>query len=428
MINRVINALRSCGTRDIRAVVGYGENLLRQLLEPRGVNCYKQKEQKGTADAVKSADIGSLKNHVLIVNGDHPLISGSRLKQAYEHFVHSGSQLMVLTSTLDKPQSLGRIVRHQGLLKAIVEVGEASAETKKINEVNTGIYFTTQKLLDEYLPKIQPKNKQGEYYLTDMVSLCIENDCRVETFETDPSMAFGVNSQKQLALASKALFREKAFSLMEQGVVIIDPENTYVEESVEVGSGSVLYPGAYLKGKTVLQSFCVVETNAFIQDSTLGQSVQVRAGSYLEKAKVGDEVVLGPYARLRPETEVGSQAHIGNFVELKKVKFGARSKANHLTYLGDTEVGENSNIGCGVITCNYAADEKKYQTKIGDNVFVGSDSQLVAPVEVGNNAIIASGSTINKNIPEEAFAIARSRQINKEGYAHKFRKKNNVQD
>ena len=423
MINRIINAVRSCGVKDIRVVVGFGENLLRQLLEPQGVTCHKQKEQKGTADAVKAADIQSLKDHVLIVNGDHPLISGNRLKQAYESFINSKSELMVLTSTMNEPGGFGRIVRHQGFLKAIVETRDASAETKKIKEVNTGIYFTTGKLLNEYLSKIQPGNQQGEYYLTDMVSLCVENSHKVETFKTDPSMAFGVNSQKELALAGKALFREKALKLMEQGVVIIDPENTYVEEQVEVGPGSVLYPGAYLKGKTVLHSFCVIEPNVFIQDSTLGQSVQVRAGSYLEKVKVNREAVIGPYARLRPETEIGQKARIGNFVELKKVKFGARSKANHLTYLGDTEVGENSNIGCGVITCNYAADKKKYQTKIGDNVFVGSDSQLVAPVKVGNDSIIASGSTINKNVPKEALAIARSKQTNKEGYARKFKGK-----
>ncbi len=423
MINRVINALKSCGTKDIRIVVGYGENLMRQLLEPKGVTCHKQKEQKGTADAVKSADIQNLNDHVLIVNGDHPLISGNRLKQAYEHFINSKSELMVLTSVLNEPGNFGRIVRHQGLFKAIVEVGDASSETKKIKEVNTGIYFTTQKFLVEYLPKIQPGNQQGEYYLTDLVSLCVEKGSKVETFQTDPSMAFGINSQKQLALAGKALFREKAFKLMEQGVVIIDPENTYVEESVEVGPGSVLYPGVFLKGKTVLQPFCVIEPNVFIQDSTLGQSVQVRAGSYLQRAKVGDEAVLGPYARLRPETEIGQKAHIGNFVELKKVKFGKNSKANHLTYLGDTEVGENSNIGCGVITCNYGADKKKYQTKIGDNVFVGSDTQLVAPVEVGDNSVIASGSTINKNVPKEALAIARAKQVNKESYARKFREK-----
>lgn len=421
MINRVLQSVRACGAEEIRVVVGYGEALLRQLLEPQGVTCCKQKEQKGTADAVKSADPSTLGDHILIMNGDHPLVSAKRLKEAYGQFVESGCDLMVLTAELENPASFGRIVRHNGSLKAIVEVKDASAETKQIKEVNTGIYIVSKKILENYLPQIHPNNQQGEYYITDMVSLCIEAGEKVEALKTDPAVAFGVNTQKELALATKAIFREKCFQLMEEGVMIIDPENTYVEATVSIGPGSILYPGCFLKGQTTLNSFCVVEPNAFIQDSIIGQSVQVRAGSYLEKAKVGDQVVLGPYARLRPQTEIGNEARIGNFVELKKVKFGAKSKANHLAYLGDAEVGENTNIGCGVITCNYAADKKKYFTKIGSNVFVGSDSQMIAPVEVGDNSIIASGSTINKNVPEEALAIGRSRQENKQGYAKKFR-------
>ncbi len=421
MINRVLQAVRGAGSEEIRVVVGYGESLLRQLLEPQGVVCCKQKEQKGTADAVKSADPSSLGEHILIMNGDHPLVSSQRLKEAYNHFVENKCDLMVLTAELENPASFGRIVRHNGQIKAIVEVKDASAETKKIKEVNTGIYFVTRDALEQYLPQIHPNNQQGEYYITDMVSLCIEAGEKVEAKISDPAVAFGVNTQRELALATKALFREKCFQLMEVGVMIVDPENTYVEVDVSVGPGSILYPGCYLKGASKLDSFCVVEPNAFIQDSVVGQSSQIRAGSYLEKAKVGNQVVVGPYARLRPQTEIGDEAKIGNFVEMKKVKFGAKAKANHLAYLGDAEVGEGTNIGCGVITCNYAADKKKYYTKIGKNVFVGSDSQMIAPVEIGDNSIIASGSTINKNVPEEALAVGRSRQVNKEGYAKKFR-------
>jgi bifunctional UDP-N-acetylglucosamine pyrophosphorylase/glucosamine-1-phosphate N-acetyltransferase len=421
MISRVLQAVRACGAEEIRVVVGYGESLLRQLLEPQGVVCCKQKEQKGTADAVKAADPGSLGEHILIMNGDHPLVSGKRLQEAYAAFAESGSALTVLTAELDNPSSFGRIVRHNGRLKAIVEVKDASEETKAIKEVNTGIYFVKRESLEKYLPQIHPNNQQGEYYLTDMISLCIEAGEAVEALKTDPSVAFGVNTQKELALATKALFREKCFQLMEEGVMIIDPESTYIEASVQVGAGSIIYPGVYLKGASRLDAFCVVEPNAFVQDSVIGQSSQVRAGSYLEKAKLGHQVVVGPYARLRPQTEIGDEARVGNFVEMKKVKFGAKSKANHLSYLGDAEVGEGTNIGCGVITCNYAADKKKYFTKIGDQVFVGSDSQLVAPVEVGDRSIIASGSTINKNVPEEALAIGRARQENKVGYAKKFR-------
>ena len=355
--------------------------------------------------------------------GDHPLVSSARLKEAYQEFVEQDCDLMVLTCELADPGSMGRIVRHQGQIKAIVEAKDASAETKKINEINTGIYLVRRSVLETYLPKIHPNNQQGEYYITDLVSLCIESGEKVVAKICDPSLAFGVNDQKQLALATKAIFREKAFQLMEQGVIIIDPENTYVEESVSVGSGSVLYPGCFIKGSSQVGPFCVIEPNAFIQDSQIAQSVQVRMGSHLEKVKVAEQVKLGPYARLRPGTEIGPEAQIGNFVEMKKTKFGAKSKASHLAYLGDAEVGENSNIGCGVITCNYAADKKKYPTIIGNDVFVGSDSQLVAPVEVEDGAIIASGSTINKKVPKDALALARTRQVNKEGYAEKFRGK-----
>jgi bifunctional UDP-N-acetylglucosamine pyrophosphorylase/glucosamine-1-phosphate N-acetyltransferase len=422
MISRVLAAVRGCGAEEIRVVVGYGEALLRQVLEPQGIVCCKQEEQKGTADAVRAADPSSLGEHILIMNGDHPLVTAKHLQEAYAHFVESQCDLMVLSAHLDQPGNFGRIVRYNDQIKAIVEVKDASEETKKIKEVNTGIYFVRRDILETYLPQIHPNNKQGEYYITDMVSLCIEAGEKVLARPSPPTVAFGVNTQKELALATKAIFREKCFQLMEEGVMVIDPENTYVEASVHVGPGSMLYPGCFIKGKTLISSFCVVEPNAFIQDSVIGQSTQIRAGSYLEKAKVGDQAIIGPYARLRPQTEIGPEARVGNFVEMKKVKFGAKSKANHLAYLGDTEVGEDTNIGCGVITCNYAADKKKYKTIIGSHVFIGSDSQMVAPVEIGDNAIVASGSTINKNVPEGALALGRSRQVNKEDYAKKFRK------
>lgn len=201
---------------------------------------------------------------------------------------------------------------------------------------------------------------------------------------------------------------------------MIDPKTTYIEEDVEVGSGTVIYPGVYLRGKTKVGSFCVLEPHCFIIDCILEESVEVRAGSYLEKSLLRRKASVGPYARLRPETELGEESHIGNFVELKKVKFGKGSKAGHLSYLGDAEVGAGVNVGCGTITCNYAVDKKKYKTKIGDNVFVGSDVQFVAPVEIGQGAIIASGSTITENVPDRALALARSRQINKENYADKL--------
>ena len=274
MINRVLSSVRFMGAEELRVVVGYGEALLRQLLEPQGIVCCKQVEQKGTADAVKAAQPETLGDHIIIMNGDHPLVSGQRLKEAYGKFVESNCGLMVLTAELADPASFGRIVRHQGQLKAIVEFKDASAETKKINEINSGIYLVKRELLETYLPQIHPNNQQGEYYITDLISLCIEAGEKVEAFKTDPSVAFGVNTQKELALATKALFREKAMQLMTEGVIIIDPENTYVEPTVSVGPGSVLYPGCFLKGNTKVGPFCVVEPNCFIQDSQIEQSVQ----------------------------------------------------------------------------------------------------------------------------------------------------------
>jgi len=206
---------------------------------------------------------------------------------------------------------------------------------------------------------------------------------------------------------------------MEEGVLMIDPRTTYVEESVSVGAGSVLYPNTFIRGRTQIGSFSVIESNTFISDCEIGHSVQVRGGCYMEGAKLHNKVSVGPYARIRPETEIFEEAHIGNFVELKKVKFGKKSKAGHLTYLGDAEIGEEVNIGCGTITCNYAADRQKYRTVIGNRVFVGSDTQFVAPITVGDDAVIGSGSTITKDVPAHGLGVARGRQIIKENYTAK---------
>ena len=271
-------------------------------------------------------------------------------------------------------------------------------------------------ILKELLPQIDNKNAQQEYYLTDLVSLAQESNVVVQAKMLGPTVAAGVNSQMELADATTHVFREKAKSLMENGVMVMDPNNTYIEEDVKVGASTVIYPGVYLKGKTQIGEFCVLEPNCFLNNATLAESVQVRAGSYLEDCKVGAKTILGPYARLRPDTEVGKDARIGNFVELKKVKFGDGAKANHLTYLGDAEIGEGSNIGCGTITCNYAVDKKKYKTTIGKDVFVGSDTQFVAPITVGDNAVIGSGTTVTKDVPDGALAVGRAKQIIKEGY------------
>jgi bifunctional UDP-N-acetylglucosamine pyrophosphorylase/glucosamine-1-phosphate N-acetyltransferase len=417
MIEKVIQASKQAGAKEIRVIVGHGQALVRQVVEPMGVACYVQDEQLGTGHAVRCAKPETIEGDVVIMNGDHPLIEASDIKNFVQVFRDEKCDLAVVTAELKNPGEFGRIVRHRGDLAAIVEAKDASADTLKINEVNTGIYIVKAEVLTEFLPQIQNNNSKKEFYLTDLISLCIQDGKKVQPIKANAKVAVGVNTQLELAKATRLIFKRKALKLLEDGVLMIDPRTTYVEESVEIGAGSVLYPNVFIRGRSRIGSFTVIESNTFISDSEVGDSVQIRAGSYFEGAKVFNKATVGPYARLRPETEIGEEAHVGNFVEMKKVKFGKKSKAGHLTYLGDAEIGEEVNVGCGTITCNYAADKKKYKTKIGNRVFVGSDTQFIAPVEIGDDAIIGSGSTITKNVPAKALAVARGRQVIKENYA-----------
>lgn len=423
MILRVIKNLQKAGASECRVVVGYAQNLVKQVIESTGVGLFVQAAQNGTADAVRSAQVESIEGDVIIVNGDHPLVEAEELARLVKVFREEKLDLAVVSCELRNPKEFGRVIRQNGQLITIVEARDASMETMKIKEINTGIYLVKSEVLKEYLPLIQNKNAKQEYYLTDLISLAIQGQERVQAIKTKSKrLAFGVNSMSELALANQLAYRKKLAQLMDAGVMVLDPGHTYVEESVEVGSGTVIYPNVHLRGRTRVGSFVVLEPGVYVTDSTIGDSTQVRAGTYIEKSKISAKVTLGPFARLRPETEIAEEAHIGNFVELKKVKFGKRSKAGHLTYLGDADVGDDVNVGCGTITCNYAVDKKKYKTKIGDRVFIGSDSQFVAPVEVGNDAIIGSGSTITKDVPPRALGIARAKQANIENYADRVQK------
>lgn len=416
MIVKVISACQQAGVDSIRVVVGHGADLVQSVVKPFGVSIYTQVQQAGTGDAVRSAQIESIEGDVIILNGDHPLISAEDLKSFIAQFREGGHEMAVITARLKDPGSFGRIIRHNGNLRAIVEVKDASADTLKIKEVNTGIYIVQSESLQDYLPRITNHNTKGEYYLTDIISLAVEDNGSVGAITGNSSVSFGVNTQLELARANRILYRRKARELMESGVLMLDPWSAFIEEDVTVKPGAVLHAHVHLRGKTEVGSFTSIEPNCYIRDTKIGESVVVKANCYFENTVISNKATVGPFARLRPETEIGEEAHVGNFVEMKKVKFGAKSKAGHLTYLGDAEVGTDTNIGCGTITCNYAVDHKKYRTKIGDGVFVGSDSQFVAPVTVGDRAIIASGSTITEDVPAEALAIARGRQVNKEKY------------
>lgn len=419
MIQQVIETVKASGSQEIRVVLGHGEDLVRQAIEPLGAVCFRQQQQLGTADAVRAAQPDSLSGLVLILNGDHPLIEAEDLQKIVNEFIASSAHLAVVTVTLDEPGNYGRIVRHQGTVRAIVEVKDASHETRKIKEVNTGFYITRAEILQQYLSQITAQNAQKEFYLTDIVSLAVEDGKQVQAIQAPVHVSVGVNDQIELAMASKTLFKRKIHSLMKDGVVVLDPDQTYVESQVQVGEGAVLFPGVHLRGNTKLGKMVVVEPGCMIQSSVIGDGVVVKSGCYIEQAQIGNLTQVGPYAHLRPGTVIGQDCKVGNFVEMKKVKFGDRSKASHLTYLGDAEVGTDTNIGCGTITCNYAADHQKYKTIIGNNVFVGSDTQFVAPVTVGDNAVIGSGSTITKDVPAKALAVARGKQVIKENYTPK---------
>ncbi len=426
----IVRALESCnqaGIKNIRIVLGHGQNLVNSVLEPiqQSLNAktYIQAQQLGTADAVKAADLSTIEGDVLIMNGDHPLIKTEDIKNFFKLFQEQKLDLAVFSVDMSQKNDFGRIVRAGQKLQAIIETKDAPADVLKITEVNTGIYLAKAEVLQKLIPQIKNNNSKKEFYLTDIIGLASEQTFKVGAIlMNNKDIAHGVNSQIELAAATSKVFLANAEKLMNAGVIFIDPKSTYVEDTVLVAAGCVIYPGVFLRGKTAIGAFSVLESNCFISDSVIGDGVQIKAGSYIEKTIIHAQASVGPYARLRPETTIGEGAHVGNFVEMKKVNFGAKSKAGHLTYLGDADIGEDVNIGCGTITCNYAADKKKYKTVIKDRVFVGSDTQFIAPVTVESDAIIASGTTVTRNVPAGALALSRTPQVNKEGYAKKFRK------
>ncbi|MBL7556283.1 MAG: bifunctional UDP-N-acetylglucosamine diphosphorylase/glucosamine-1-phosphate N-acetyltransferase GlmU [Bdellovibrionaceae bacterium] len=419
MISRVIASCKKSGISDIRVVVGHGSSLVKTVLEPEGVTFYEQKQQLGTADAVRSAQPETIDGNIIILNGDHPMIESHDIEGFIRDFKEQKLDIGLVTTILKEPGDFGRVVRNGGELYAIVEAKDASAEAKKIKEVNTGIYLTRAAILNLLLPEVKNENQKKEYYLTDIISLGIEERKKVKTIPGAKNVSMGVNNQVELAKATKLVFKGHMKKLLENGVMIIDPKNTYIEETVEVGPGTIIYPGSYLKGKTTIGKFCMIETNTFIVDTTIEDSVQIRSGSYLESSIIRAKCSIGPYARIRPDSELAEDVHIGNFVEVKKSKLGKHTKAAHLAYIGDAEIGESTNIGCGTIFVNYMPNKSKHKTKVGDNCFIGSDVQLIAPIEIGSGATLGAGSVITKSVPANALAVTRATQIVKENYKPK---------
>lgn len=422
MISLVLHELLMAGVEEVRVVVGHGKEQVCDKIskdfpgEKSKIKFFEQKKQLGTADAVKSADITSLQGSVLICNGDHPLITAQDYSEAFK--LGNATDISVVTCVLKSPESFGRIVRNsQGQLTEIKESKEASSDELKIKEVNTGLYVVKAEILKALLPKIKNENSKKEFYLTDIVKLALKENKNVQALLMNrPRLSRGVNSLVELAQASRTLYLRKAKELMLQGVQIEDPLSTFISSTVRITAGASVGPGSKISGQTEIASAVKIEGNVLLENAIIGENTVIKWGSVIEHSRVGAGCVLGPYARIRPESELEDQVHIGNFVELKKTKMSRGAKANHLTYLGDAEIGEGTNIGCGTITCNYAVDKKKYKTKIGKNVFVGSDTQFIAPITIGDGAIIGSGSTITKDVPSKALAVARAKAFVKENY------------
>jgi len=405
-------------------VVGHQADRIQERFKDRPVEFVLQAEQLGTGHALLQALplIGSFDGTVVILCGDVPLVKVETILSFVDAFRNQGSELSVMTVVVENPFGYGRIVRNpQGWLEKIVEERDAAAEEKRIAEINTGIYCVKAPFLMEGLKEIGQENAQKEYYLTDLVAIARRKGLRCSAYQVvDPVEVMGINTRVDLAVAYDVVRQEKLKSLMLSGVTVIDPRTTHVDQTVEVGKDTVLYPNCFLLGKTRIGQRCIIEPNAKISDSVLGNDVKLLPSCVITESTVEDGVTIGPFAHLRPLNEIKANAKIGNFVEVKKSVVGKGSKVNHLTYIGDAIIGEKVNVGAGTITCNYDGFVK-HQTVIGDGVFVGSNVELVAPVKVGNHSSIGAGTTVTRDVPEGALAISRVKQKNVAGWDKKAR-------
>jgi bifunctional UDP-N-acetylglucosamine pyrophosphorylase/glucosamine-1-phosphate N-acetyltransferase len=403
-------------------VVGYQADRIKEKFKNPQIQFVLQEEQLGTGHAALQA-IPFLKTFTgtaLILCGDVPLVKADTLRSFIGAFSESNSILSVLTTVVEDPFGYGRILRSpEGWLEKIVEEKDAAEKERSIREINTGIYCVKVSFLIEGLGEIGKDNAQGEYYLTDLVEIAKKKGLRCSAhIVSDPVEVMGINTRVDLATASEVLRQAKLRDLMLSGVTIVDPKTTYVDQTVEVGKDAILYPNCHLQGRTTIGDRCIIEPNSKVSDSTIGKDVTIRSNSVITESNIEEGASIGPFSHLRPLSEVKAKAKIGNFVEVKKSVIGRGSKANHLTYIGDSVVGEDVNIGAGTITCNYDGFEK-HQTIIGDRVFVGSNVELVAPVKVGDGSSIGAGTTVTKDIPEGALAISRTRQKNIKGWSKK---------
>ncbi len=408
------------GYDPIVVVVGYqSEQVQRELKSSYGsrVRFLLQRPALGTGHAVAMAKqaIGRKRGKLVVLYGDMPLLTTrdlSILERAGKK-----STLAFLTCRLQDPRSYGRVVRDpNGQVQKIVEFSDATRVQRRISEINTGIYAMDMPWVFEALDSVGRSNAQGEYYLTDLVEMCVAAGKMAVGMEVEPESVMGVNDRLELAMVQRAMNLRLLRALMSSGVTVADPFTTWVGPDVKVGRDSVILPGCHFYGKVKVGKGCVIGPGAVISDSSISPGVEIKAYSVLQQCKVGRGSQVGPFARLRPGTVLGTDTKVGNFVETKKTRLGNGSKASHLSYLGDAEIGDEVNVGAGTITCNYDGVHK-HPTTIGDGAFIGSDTQLVAPVKVGKGAYVGAGTTVTRDVPDRALAVSRTRQRNIEGYA-----------
>ena len=423
MLQHVLDASAAAGSERSVVIVGFGGETVKTAIGSQA-EFVEQKEQLGTGHAVMQAG-PLLKNEtgtVMVLCGDTPLLTGELLKKLYDAHKEAGAKATVLTAIMPDATGYGRIIRTAtGTVEKIVEHKDATEAERKVQEVNSGIYCFEAQDLFQALSEVTCDNAQGEYYLPDVLEILRNKGEKIWAVAADDyESTLGINSRVQLSGAEKILRRRKNIELMDSGVTIMDPDSTFIDADVTVGRDTVIYPFTWLEGTTTVGEACEIGPNTRFTDTKICNHVTAHF-SYGHECEIADEVILGPYVHLRPNTKLAHKVKIGNFVEVKNSNIGEGTKLPHLSYIGDCDMGSGVNMGCGTITVNYDG-KTKFRTKVGNDAFIGCNSNLVAPVEVGDGAYVGAGSTITKNVPPADLAIARARQTNIAGWTDKRKK------
>jgi bifunctional UDP-N-acetylglucosamine pyrophosphorylase/glucosamine-1-phosphate N-acetyltransferase len=417
----IATASRVVPPADIFVIIGHEAERVREAVRDSGVNFVLQAEQRGTGHALMAArEALSPYDQVIVLSGDAPLITAETIQKLSAFHTAQKAAMTLLSADLANPTGYGRVLRKNAkspAVRAIVEENAASAAQKKIREINSGFYAFSVPALYRHIEQLSTDNPHGEYYLTDMAEVLNRARKKVVAIKTaEAGEVLGSNTRAEIVDLDARLRLAKCNQLMSEGVTIFYPQTCVIDSDVEIGADTVIEPFVQLLGKTKVGGECRIRSYSVIKDSEIGDQVTINALTVADGARVSRGAIVGPYSRLRPGSEIGEGAHVGNFVETKKIRLGKGSKANHLSYLGDAEIGEGVNIGAGTITCNYDGVHK-HKTIIEDGVFIGSDSTLVAPVRIGRGSYVAAASCITEDVPADALALGRARQITKEGWA-----------